>query len=342
MHEKPYEQFASPTTLSFKAMNSITTTVEQEEPDVQPIGHSCSSNSSVASGFVSSRSGRVSWGYSIFATGLSAKLPGSVEDIRETHRRRVNRHTAPAEQPRFVILGNTESASVAVQDFQKSGMGPHYIIPKDGACIRLVKEEYMAWCYNFAFWKSKEIGEPEDPELQRLKGGVGRINELKSYAVSIVLEGDGRKPYHDSQYNELVKLLTDIKNGWAEHGGLPPWNVLSAAEVEQPPPPPASPGESFDWKKLEKAGFSLKVEKCKPTSTLQGEAFKDALEEALRNWGYEFDCKASNEPLINRVRAFRQRYVRGRQGDPFEFSTSDLGTVNELLRLRAESSQVDA
>lgn len=322
-----------------EVMHAIRESVDQEEPVLQGIDRSSSSNSSVrnSSGSGPSLLSRLKkWGYSIFSMNLSATLRDSeVEDIRISHRRRVNRHTAPTEHPRFVIIGNTESASAAISDFKTRGMGPHYLILKDGSRRQLVKEKYMAWCYNFAFWESKDVGAPDD--VPNTYPGVGKINELKTYAVSIVLEGDGSEPYDDKQYATLVSLLTDIKERWAERGGLPAWNVLSAGEVEQPPPACPSPGESFDWsrKGLVDGGFTLEVKGCEMTHLLEGLGFKDALQSRLREWGYEFGDGNDNTGLENRLRAFRHRYVRGQSSGPFEFSEEDFHVVIELLRLRS-------
>lgn len=152
--------------ISWEVMHAIRESVAQEEPVLQGIDRSSSSNSSVrnSSGSGPSLLSRLKkWGYSIFSMNLSATLRDSeVEDIRISHRRRVNRHTAPTEHPRFVIIGNTESASAAISDFKTGGMGPHYLILKDGSRRQLVKEKYMAWCYNFAFWESKDVGAPDD------------------------------------------------------------------------------------------------------------------------------------------------------------------------------------
>ena len=325
--------------ISWEVMHAIRESVDQEEPVLQGIDRSSSSNSSVrnSSGSGPSLLSRLKkWGYSIFSMNLSATLRDSeVEDIRISHRRRVNRHTAPTEHPRFVIIGNTESASAAISDFKTHGMGPHYLILKDGSRRQLVKEKYMAWCYNFAFWESKDVGAPDD--VPNTYPGVGKINELKTYAVSIVLEGDGSEPYDDKQYATLVSLLTDIKERWAERGGLPAWNVLSAGEVEQPPPACPSPGESFDWsrKGLVDGGFTLEVKGCEMTHLPEGLGFKDALQSRLREWGYEFGDGNDNTGLENRLRAFRHRYVRGQSSGPFEFSEEDFHVVTELLRLRS-------
>ena len=325
---------------SLEAMKALRE-VPQQEPVVQYTDRPRSSSSSAksASGILSSVSLLLSslrkWGYSIFPTTLSAKLPDFVEDIRKSHRRRVNRHTAPIEQPRFVILGNTGSAAAAVEDFQKYGMGPHYLISEKGDCIQLVEEQYMAWCCNFAFWKSANIGTPND--VPNRIPGVGIINELKTYAVSIFLEGDGEKPYDDKQYTTLVSLLREIRTRWKEHGGLPPWNVLSAGEVEQRPPECPAPGKSFDWSRLVDEGFTLEVNGAQTTGVPEGLGFKDALQSRLREWGYEFGDSNDNTDLMNRMRAFRHRYIRGQPSDPFqvEFSEQDFRTITELLRLRS-------
>eukprot|EP00435_Cladocopium_sp_Y103_P074998 s107_g53.t1 len=327
---------------SLEAMKAIRK-VEQQEPVVQYTDRPRSSSSSVksASGIFSSVSLLLSslrkWGYSIFPTNLSAKLPDFVEDIRKSHRRRVNRHTAPVEQPRFVILGNTGSVDAVMEDFKKYGMGPHYLISEKGDRIRLVEEQHMAWCYNFAFWKSEDIGTPDD--VPNKIAGVGIINELKTYAISIILEGDGKKPYDDKQYTTLISLLTDIRTRWKEHGGLPPWNVLSAGEVEQPPPESPAPGRSFDWSRLANEAFTLEVNGAEAIEVPEGLGFKDALQSRLREWGYEFGDSNDNTDLMNRVRAFRHRYVRGQPSDPFEFefSEQDFRSITELLRLRSAS-----
>ena len=183
-------------------MTAIKETEEREEPVVtrESRTHSSPSSAGSFSSFPSIISNFQKWGYSIFSAKKSTKLPRSVEDIRETHRRRVDRHTAPEVEAKFVILGNTESASDTVEGFRKGGMGPHYLISETGQCTQLVQEKYMAWAYNFAFWKTDDI------QKSGSILGVGKINELKSYAVSIALEGDGIKKYEESQYTALISF----------------------------------------------------------------------------------------------------------------------------------------
>lgn len=312
-----------------KAMTAIKETEEREEPVVtrESRTHSSPSSAGSFSSFPSIISNLMKkWGYSIFSTSYSAILPKSVEDIRETHRRRVDRHTAPEMEAKFVILGNTESASDAVEGFRKGGMGPNYLISKGGQCIQLVQEKYMAWAYNFAFWKTDDIQE------WGFIPGIGKINELKSYAVSIALEGDGTKEYTESQYTALLSLLSDIKKRWEPRGGLPPWKILSAGEVEQPPQSSPAPGESFDWSRLEEFGFTMNA--AGAAVEVETSWTKETLMNRLTEWGYDFGDASHNRGLNYRLRAFRQRYVRKQPIDLTEFTDLDFSTVTELLRLR--------
>lgn len=314
-------------------MTAIKETVEQEEPVVtrESRTHSSPSSAGSFSSFPSIISNLKKWGYSIFPAKKSTKLPRSVEDIRETHRRRVDRHTAPEVEAKFVILGNTESASDAVEGFRKGGMGPHYLISERGQCIQLVQEKYMAWAYNFTFWKTDDIQESGSIP------GIGKINELKSYAVSIALEGDGTKEYDESQYTALISLLSDIKKRWEARGGLPPSRILSAGEVEQPPPSSPAPGASFDWSRLEEFGFTMNATGA--AVEIETSWTKETLMDRLTEWGYDFGDASHNSGLgFNyRLRAFRQRYVREPPPiDLTELTDLDFSTVTELLRLRRQ------
>ena len=118
--------------IPWEVMHAIRERVAQEEPVLQGIDRSSSSNSSVRSSFGSGPSllSRLKkWGYSIFSMNLSATLRDSeVEDIRISHRRRVNRHTAPTEHPRFVIIGNTrvsKCCNFRLQDAWYGAALPH-------------------------------------------------------------------------------------------------------------------------------------------------------------------------------------------------------------------------
>lgn len=84
-------------------------------------------------------------------------------------------------------------------------------------------------------------------------------------------------------------------------------------------------------------GFTLEVNGAQTTGVPEGLGFKDALQSRLREWGYEFGDSNDNTDLMNRMRAFRHRYIRGQPSDPFqvEFSEQDFRTITELLRLRS-------
>ena len=87
------------------------------------------------------------------------------------------------------------------EDFAVRGMGPNYFITTEGDRIVFVKEELCAWDCNIACWHAEEI-----KEMGHISG-TGHINEVKSYAVSVALEGSGMEPYRDKQYTALISLM---------------------------------------------------------------------------------------------------------------------------------------
>ncbi|CAJ1372091.1 unnamed protein product [Effrenium voratum] len=188
-------------------------------------------------------------GYSVFSAKHTKSIsPSSSDqvyrttDIRKDHRRRVNRMTAPVVAPKCIILDSTgdRCAEDVQQDFARRGMGPNYLITKEGRRVLLVEEENMAWDYNLAFWGSGVV------DQQGYIPGVGQINELKSYAISIQMESDEGK-FADAQYDALNLLLKDVM---ARHR-MQPWDVVSAGEVVQPPPKKPQPGPHFEWQRLD-------------------------------------------------------------------------------------------
>ncbi|CAE7501065.1 unnamed protein product [Symbiodinium pilosum] len=214
-------------------------------------------------------------------------------------------------------------------------MSANYLISKEGHQYRLVEEQLMAWDYNLAYCGSTCFIEGDGYMETK-----GRINELKSYSVSIALEGDGTVEYEEEQYQSLIKLLRAISKTWH----VDPWNVLAAGEVTQEPPEEEKlqPGKKFDWGRLVKENFSLGIE----TGAVQDarHAEQENLAERLREWGYEFGPKGPEEAIHNtmfrrRLKQFQHRYI------PLEADRGcDLGaslkSVELLLRQRAEQRKV--
>ncbi|CAK9006900.1 1 [Durusdinium trenchii] len=229
-----------------------------------------------------------------------------VRDQRKAHRRRVNRMTAPmvlsrTEQKNVcVILDHTGGTSCKdyVARFIHTGMSANYMISSDGTRYLLVDEESMAWDYNLAYWGGADFIAAED-----YLDTEGKINELKSYSISIALEG---KDYTKKQYEELLTLLNEIRGRW----NLDPWNLVGAEEVVQDPKAQVGPGPKFEWHRLAEEGFSLKVD----SPHKSGVAFNDPqkpqkLLTDLGAWGYAFGPDQLERMFLEkRKAAFCHRY----------------------------------
>eukprot|EP00435_Cladocopium_sp_Y103_P065880 s821_g27.t4 len=217
-----------------------------------------------------------------------------IKDTREDQRRRLNRFTAPTFDP-------------------------------DGCYYLFVKEDLMAWEYNLAYWGGS-CGVIEGEGNMK---GKGQINELKTYAISIALEGSGQRDYTESQYETLIDLMKDLRERWQFRA----WNVLSAAEVVQPPQKEedAEPGPKFDWRRLTELGLSLDVEEesLQPSDTFE----EKELQNKMRDWGYAFGMD-TDEHFRRRLSAFRQRYLQHIDLGGATFSGYDTAAVESLLQQR--------
>lgn len=131
-----------------------------------------------------------------------------MEDYRRDQRLRIDRMDAPQVNVCFIIIGNTQGMPADQKRTQicTNNVGPHYLICEDGTCYNFVDEERMAWLYNDAFWGGDSC--------IRKSGKVpcvGKLNELKSYSISILLEGDGtHTEFTDKQYDILLNLMKKV------------------------------------------------------------------------------------------------------------------------------------
>lgn len=245
-----------------------------------------------------------------------------VTDIRKAHRRRVNRMTAQTVDIACIILGSSEGRSAAEvkEDFAVRGMGPNYFITVEGNRIVLVKEELCAWDYNIACWHVEEV------QGVGHISGTGHINEVKSYAVSISLEGSGKEPYREKQYTALISLLKRLIADYQ----VKLWNIVGAGEIMQPPPRAPQPGPQFEWARLEEAGCALAA---KPR-TQEQDISKYDLKVLLQQWGYAWGDDSKG--FERRLHAFRQRYRVKEPEEGCELSLHDVAAVRSLIEQRNE------
>merc|ERR1711907_499780 len=95
-----------------------------------------------------------------------------------------------------VISHTISTVQSVLAQFQQNGIGPHYIITRQGTLIQLVDEHDRAWHAGLAF--SGLIG-------GETKDGT---NDVNSHSIGISLEGNGcEMAFMDIQYTVLSWLL---------------------------------------------------------------------------------------------------------------------------------------
>jgi len=258
-----------------------------------------------------------------------------VADVRAPWRRRIDRLApGPAVSPSLLLITDTagRTAETAKNHFMHSGNGPHYLVSISGEVVNFVDPELCAWCGNPGFWgtlaNSAHVG------------GIGRVNEVHNFAVSVALEGDGALErddgapvgFRDCQYAALAALARELAGRFA----IEPWNVVGLAEVCMPPGRFTSPGPHFDWRRLADEGLAYAAAAPRPED-LVGRSPEEAAEERLelaRAWGYE------GGSLERRLPAFRARHWRGCPPGGAEASW-DVAILQTLLRQR-EAAQARA
>eukprot|EP00435_Cladocopium_sp_Y103_P011061 s748_g2.t2 len=234
-------------------------------------------------------------------------------DVRAPVRKRINRLTVKMiSKPELILIGCTKGKSLkeAVSDFENSGLGPHYIIAKDGQRVSFVDEALCAWWGNPACWRLV------DPVYTF--EGVGEHTEVHNYAVSISLEGDGEanKSFTEAQYTELMKLIVELK----ERHSIKAWNILGLAEVSMPPGRFSSPGSAFHWARIRDVTFNVDA----------GEMFATGdVCELMQEWGYGLGLQDMD--FQNRLQIFRCRYGLPRDTD----HGKDVAHLKALLDARS-------
>lgn len=239
-------------------------------------------------------------------------------DVRAPVRKRINRLTGEIiSKPELILIGctNGKSRNDAVGHFNHSGLGPHYILAKDGRRESLVDEALCAWWGNPACWRLVHPVYTFE--------GVGEHSEVHYYAVSIGLEGDGdgSKNYTEAQYAELLTLIKDLK----ERYSIKAWNILGLAEVSMPPGRFLSPGAAFDWSRISDVTFNVDA----------GEESDGDVRELMQEWGYGLGLQEMD--FQYRLQIFRCRYGLQHDAD----HGKDVAHLKALLDARSAATQTE-
>jgi len=254
-----------------------------------------------------------------------------LQDIRYMWRTRIDRLVIESniQQPRILLLTDTEgkSSEETITHFDKTGMGTNYLIHRDGHITQLVDMEFCAWCGNPGFWGTLE----HRAKIQ----GIGLVNEVHNFAVSVALEGQGTSAaFEEEQYRSLVVLADELITKY----NIRPWDVVSLAEVCVPPDRYRSPGPHFEWSWLEQRGMTLSLRHAQ--GSLPAELSDKELARSMETWGYCLGDGARG--LKDRLERFRDRYVQGNsKWDPPD-SLQCLGLLHTLLEQRERSTRTAA
>lgn len=256
-----------------------------------------------------------------------AEMPKTLPlDGHKQWRVRINRLTIKSNaSPSLLLLTDTSgrTSSDAVAHFEQTGMGPHYIIHKDGHITQLVEEHLAAWCGNPGFWGTL-------PGRAEIPAG-GFVNKVHYFAVSIALEGDGMSEGFDArQYSSLVPLAKEVSKRY----GIHPWDVLGLSEICMPPGKSRAPGAHFDWSHLVDAGVTF-GSPDPDTAALEASGSDQDLRELMQTWGY---CLGgSDSDFTDRRQSFCDRYQRH---DSACHPSFPLPALHALLRQRAATQAV--
>nr|WP_245824679.1 N-acetylmuramoyl-L-alanine amidase [Pseudoruegeria aquimaris] len=189
-------------------------------------------------------------------------------------------------RPELVVLHYTAMASCeAARDRlcdPAHEVSAHYLIGRDGRCLRLVEEPMRAWHAGAGRWR-----------------GAGDMN---SRSIGIELDNDGASPFSEPQMACLERLLAGILTRWE----IPPEGVIGHSDMA--PARKIDPGPRFDWRRLARQGLSVWPEAGRSGGggCDGGDLFTD-----LARFGY--DPEAPREAVLA---AFRTRFRPGAGGAP--------------------------
>ncbi|CAL1138559.1 unnamed protein product [Cladocopium goreaui] len=258
--------------------------------------------------------------YSHFEPSMGPETLGEdiqPRDVRAPVRKRINRCTGEFLKPELILIGctNGKSREEAVLNFNHSGLGPNYIIAKDGKSESFVDKALCAWWGNPACWRLVRPVYTFE--------GVGEHSEVHAYAISIGLEGDGEgnESFTEAQYTELLRLIVDVK----QRHRIKAWNILGLAEVSMPPGRFSSPGTAFDWRKISDVTFNVDAGEKSAVGDVRG---------LMQEWGYGLGLQELD--FQNRLQIFRCRYGLQQDADHYE---KDVAHLKALIDARSAEMQ---
>jgi N-acetylmuramoyl-L-alanine amidase len=222
-------------------------------------------------------------------------------------------------RPSLIILHYTgmEDADEALERLcsPQSEVSAHYLVFEDARIVQCVPESRRAWHAGVSAWSD--------------------ITDVNSHSIGIEIANPGHEfgytDFPSVQVDAVIALCRDI----VDRHAIPADRLLGHSDVA--PARKLDPGEKFPWRLLHAAGLGHWTEPA-PVGIKRG-AFAigasgtkiDALQEALRRYGYALDVTGVfDETTQQVVRAF-QRHFRPARVD----GLADRSTRRTLAALLA-------
>lgn len=138
-------------------------------------------------------------------------------------------------RPNYVIIHYTAQDSVqqTIKTFtlKTTETSAHYVIAKNGTIYHMVND----------YLRANQAG----------LGKWGSITDMNSCSIGIEIDNNGTEPYTDTQINNLLVLLAQLKKAY----NIPQANFIG--HQDWAPKRKADPGPLFPWKVLAQHGFGF-------------------------------------------------------------------------------------
>ena len=192
---------------------------------------------------------------------------------------------------KFIIIHYTgmQSKRVSLKRLsdKKSKVSCHYLIDRMGKCIRLVKENKVAWHAGKSKWKNF-------------------INlNFNSLGIELVNKGHklGYQKFSKKQIKSLTKILFNLQKKYK----IKNTNILGHSDIA--PLRKLDPGEKFPWKRIYKNIFNFETKNIKIKKKISKRQIRNEFFKNLYKIGYRyFFVNRPSKNDIKVIKAFQRRY----------------------------------
>jgi N-acetylmuramoyl-L-alanine amidase len=214
----------------------------------------------------------------------------------------------------------TVERSIAVLSDPACEVSCHYVVDVDGRIIQMVREADRAWHAGRSYWQG-------ETDINSCSIGI-EIQNL-GYVEKPDQEWGGPE-FPEAQMQAVERLAGDI----VRRHDMRPEHVLGHSDIA--PQRKIDPGESFDWRRLHRAGIGHWVAPraiAEPLPRDDRSIPSDVVltcQQLLQDYGYDVACDGLLTDETKRVISAFQRHFRPAcvDGQP---DTSTIGTLKDLI-----------